>query len=97
MMLMRVFFQVQVVAADVMGDAAFLLLLHPVHGRRTLVYLADTVRDARIEEDALSGRRLSGVDVRHNSDVPATIQRDSACHGIFSLTLRAEARALMRL
>jgi hypothetical protein len=34
---------------------------------------ADTVRDARIEQNALSGSRLSGVDVRHDSDVPATI------------------------
>jgi hypothetical protein len=30
------------------------------------------VRDARIEEDALSCSRLTGVDVRHDSDVPAT-------------------------
>jgi hypothetical protein len=40
------------------------------------------VRDARIEEDALGRRRLAGVDVRHDSDVPATIQRCSACHGL---------------
>ena len=63
-------------------DAALLLLLHPVHGRSALVHLADTVRDARIEEDALGRRRLAGVDVRHDSDVPATIQRCSACHGL---------------
>jgi len=31
------------------------------------------VRDARIEENALGRRRLTGVDVRHNPDVPATI------------------------
>jgi hypothetical protein len=37
------------------------------------VHLADTVRDARIEEDALGRRRLTGVNVRHNPDVPATI------------------------
>jgi hypothetical protein len=37
------------------------------------VHLADTVRDARIEEDALGRRRFSGVDVRHDSDIPATI------------------------
>ena len=54
-------------------DAALLLLLHPVHGRSALVHLTDTVRDARIEEDALGRRRLAGVDVRHDSDVPATI------------------------
>jgi hypothetical protein len=37
------------------------------------VHFSDTVRDARIEENALGGSRLSGVDVRHDSDVPATI------------------------
>src|SRR6202021_2032645 len=47
-------------------DAALLLLLHPVDGRSALVHLTDTMRDARIEEDALSRRRLAGVDVRHN-------------------------------
>jgi hypothetical protein len=34
------------------------------------VHLADTVRDARIEEDSLRRRRLSGVDVRHDADIP---------------------------
>jgi hypothetical protein len=37
------------------------------------MHFADTVRDARIEENALGGSRLSGVNVRHDSDVPATI------------------------
>src|SRR5207253_5195544 len=32
-------------------DAALLLLLHPVHGRRALVHLANLVRDARIIKD----------------------------------------------
>jgi hypothetical protein len=43
------------------------------------------VRDARIEQDALCRCRFSGVDVRHDSDVPATIQRYGASHGNFSL------------
>jgi hypothetical protein len=37
------------------------------------VHLADAMGDARIEQNALGRRRLSGVDVRHDSDVPATI------------------------
>jgi hypothetical protein len=37
------------------------------------MHLADTVRDARIEEDALGRRCLAGVDVRHDSDISATI------------------------
>jgi hypothetical protein len=43
------------------------------------------VGDAGIEQDALCRCRLSGVDVRHDSDVPATIQRYGASHGISSL------------
>jgi hypothetical protein len=54
------------------------------------------VRDARIEEDALGRRRLAGVDVRHDSDVPATIQRCSACHGLVS-RLRAFTRGIEAL
>jgi hypothetical protein len=49
------------------------------------MHLADTVGDAGIKQDALCRCRLSGVDVRHDSDVPATIQRYSASHGISSL------------
>ena len=77
------------------GDAALLLLLHPVHGRSALVHLADTVRDARIEEDALGRRRLAGVDVRHDPDVPATIQRYSACHGVYLSLCKAAALRLI--
>ena len=52
-------------------DATLLLLLHPVHGGRALVHLADTVIHARIEENALGRRRLAGVDVSHDADVAA--------------------------
>jgi hypothetical protein len=37
------------------------------------MHFADAVRNARIEQDALSRSRLPGVDMRHDSDVPATI------------------------
>ncbi len=60
------------------GDAAFALLLHPVHGRRALVGVADLVVDAGIEEDALGQRRLSGVDMRHDADVARLFQRHLA-------------------
>nr|AHE14890.1 hypothetical protein asmbl_2 [uncultured bacterium] len=52
------------------GDAALLLLLHPVHRGRAVVDFTDLVVDAGVEEDALGGRRLAGVDVRHDPDVP---------------------------
>ena len=55
------------------GDAALLLLLHPIHGSGAFVHFADTVRDARIKKDALSRSGLAGIDVGHDADVPATI------------------------
>ncbi len=72
-------------------DAALLLLLHVIHGRGAFMHFADAVRDARVKQDALCRCRLSGVDVRHDSDVPATIQRYGASHGNSS-SLRAFAR-----
>ena len=51
------------------GDAALLLLLHPVHGRGPFVDLAHLVGDARVVEDALGGRGLPRIDVRHDPDV----------------------------
>mmetsp|Transcript_31769 Transcript_31769/g.101609 ORF Transcript_31769/g.101609 Transcript_31769/m.101609 type:complete len:712 (+) Transcript_31769:192-2327(+) len=51
------------------GDASLLLLLHPVHRGAAVVDLANLVRLARVEEDALSRRGLARVDVRHDADV----------------------------
>ncbi len=51
------------------------------------MHFADAVRDARVEQDALCRCRLAGVDVRHDSDIPATIQRYGASH--FDSSLRA--------
>ncbi len=50
-------------------DAALLFLLHPIHRRRALVYLADLVRDTRVEQHTLGGRGLPGINVRHDADV----------------------------
>ena len=62
------------------GDAALLLLLHPVHHGRALVHLADLVGPAGVVEDALGRRRLAGVDVRHDPDVASVLERERACH-----------------
>ena len=51
-------------------DAAFLLLLHPVHDGRAFMDLTYLVGDARVEEDALGGCRLAGINVGHDADVP---------------------------
>ena len=73
-------FHVQVVAAEVIVMPRSCSCLHPVHGRRALVHLSDTVVYTRVEENALGRRRLTGVDVSHNSDVPAFYERYCACH-----------------
>ena len=54
-------------------DPPLLLLLHPVHDRRALVDLAHLVGTTGVVENALGGRRLTGVDVRHDPDVPGLL------------------------
>ena len=61
-------------------DAALLLLLHPVHRRGAVVHLADLVVDARVEQDALGRRRLAGVDVGRDTDVPIALDGGLAGH-----------------
>ena len=61
-------------------DAALLLLLHPVHDGGAVVDLADLVRDARVEQDALGRRRLAGIDVRHDADIPIPLEWGLPCH-----------------
>src|SRR5271156_3187902 len=61
-------------------DAALALLLHPVHYRGAFVHFADLIGHTRIEQDALSGRRLSGVNVSHDPDVAGLIDLDLARH-----------------
>jgi hypothetical protein len=51
------------------GDAALLLLDHPVHGGRTLVHLADAMHLAGVEKDTLRGRGLARVNVGNNADI----------------------------
>jgi len=66
------------------GDAAFLLLLHPVHGRGALVHLAHLVALAGVIEDALGGRRLSGIDVGHDAEIAVILDGVAAGHGRLS-------------
>ncbi len=60
------------------GDAALLLLDHPVHRRQALVHLAHLVDAAGVEEDALGGRGLARVDVGHDPDVAGLLERERA-------------------
>ena len=69
MMLMRWSRQKQVVAAEVMvmPRSCSCTIQSMVGG--ALVDLADLVADAGVEEDALGGRGLAGIDVGHDADV----------------------------
>jgi hypothetical protein len=51
-------------------NAAFLFLLHPIHRSCAFVHLSEFVRNTRIIEDALRGSRLTGIDMRHDADIP---------------------------
>jgi hypothetical protein len=37
------------------------------------MHFANAVRAARIEKDALGSRSLTGIDVCHDADIPATL------------------------
>ena len=51
------------------GDAAFLLLLHPVHGGLTVVSFTDFVVDACVEQNTFCGCCLAGIDMGHDADI----------------------------
>src|SRR5215216_904088 len=63
------------------GDAALLLLLHPIHGRGAFMHLAHLVALAGVVEDTLRGRGLSGVDMRHDAEIAVVLDRMGARHG----------------
>src|SRR5262249_19957246 len=75
------------------GDAALLLLLHPVHGGRTLMDLAHFVGNPRVIKDALGGRSFPGVDMRNDPDVPGAVDWVLARHRLTrSSRLRASTQ-----
>ena len=61
-------------------NAALLFLCHPVHRGSAIMNLADLVGDARIKEDTLCRRCLSGIDVSHDADIASFFQRKLSCH-----------------
>src|SRR5437764_12212599 len=71
------------------GDAALLLLLHPVHDGGAFMDLADLVAHPRIEKDPLGGRGLPRIDMRHDADVPAALEREGAGHGEYLVSAGA--------
>ena len=63
------------------GDAALLLLLHPVHGGGALMDLADLVALAGVIQNPLGRRRLPGIDVGHDAEIAIVFDRMDAGHG----------------
>ncbi len=61
------------------GDAALLLLRHPVHRRGALVDLPELVRAPGVVEDPLGRRGLARVDVGHDPDVADAVEADLGC------------------
>ena len=62
------------------GNTAFLLLLHPVHGGSAVVYLTYLVRYACVIQDTFGCGGLARINVRHDTDIPVTIDRRLASH-----------------
>ena len=60
------------------GDAALLLLCHPVHGGCAVVGLTDLVINTRIKQNTFRQGSLSGVNMRNDTDIPGSVQ------GVFS-------------
>ena len=63
------------------GDAALLLLRHPVHRRGALVHLAHLVGATGVVEDPLGRRGLARVDVGHDPDVADAVEPDRCGYG----------------
>ena len=62
------------------GDAALLLLRHPVHRGRALMDLTDLVDLLGVEEDAFGHGRLARIDVGNDPDVARPGERYLAWH-----------------
>ena len=67
------------------GNPPFSLLHHVIHYRCAVVHLTEFARHARIEQDALGGRGLTGVDVSHDADVPDLVKCKVALHKDYHL------------
>ena len=66
------------------GDTAFLFLLHEIHGGSAVMDFADLMALAGIIKNALSRRRLAGINVRGNADVAIHVERSDASHFVSS-------------
>ena len=51
------------------GDTTLLFLRHPVHGSRAFMGLTDFIVDAGIEQNTFRSRRLTSIDMGHDTDI----------------------------
>jgi hypothetical protein len=56
------------------GNTTLLLLLHPVHGSRTLMNLTDFVGHTGVVENTLSRSCFTGVNMSHDADITVFIK-----------------------
>ena len=61
-------------------DTTFLLLFHPVHSSGTLVGLTDLMVDTGVEQNTLGSGCLTGIDVRHDTDISGFFQGTISSH-----------------
>ena len=63
-------------------NTTFLLLLHPIHGRRAIMHLTDLMRLTGIIEHAFGRRRFTRIDMRHDADIACLLEWILTCHGL---------------
>ena len=78
-------------------DTALLFLFHPVHRRRAFVHFADFVRATGVVQHAFRRRRLTRIDVGHDTDVAVLVQRNLPFFGFFALGRANDAGASLLL
>ena len=62
------------------GNTTLLLLSHPVHGSCAFMNLTDFVIDTSVEENTLGSSSLTGIDVRHDTDVTSLFKGKLSSH-----------------
>ena len=65
------------------GDAALLLVHHPVHDGLAIMHLTDLIRLAGIEKDPFGNGGLAGIDVGDNADVPDVVDFGGSLHRLY--------------
>jgi hypothetical protein len=70
------------------GNAALLLLLHPVHDGGAIMHLSHLVRSPCVVENALRRGRFTGIDMRHDADIAIFLELYCSRHKSFRANKR---------